>query len=198
MNEKVVAIVLMILVFAMPALIIKRKNLIMYFSASALAGFEVIMLLTLQLIVGNMYQLTGLIIAGLMTGLAIGAGVSIRFLNSIPFRIKGLILIFFYIGIGLIYNYMLTLNSELPAIIIIIISAFLPALITGHLFRELTHKSEGSSMPSTTYSADLAGSAFGFILISGLTVPIFGIKISIFLLSALIFAGIAFGTIRNK
>ncbi len=51
----------------------------MYFSASALAGFEIIILLSLQVMVGNMYQLTGLIIAGLMTGLAVGSGINIRF-----------------------------------------------------------------------------------------------------------------------
>ncbi len=197
-NEKVVAMFLMILAFAMPALLTKRKNLIMYFSASALAGFEIIILLTLQLIVGNMYQLTGLIIAGLMAGLAIGAGSDIRFLNSISIRIKGFILILFYICIGLIYNYILTLNSVIPSIVIIVLTAFLPALITGHLFRELTHITEDSSIPSTIYSADLAGSAFGFILISGFTVPVLGIKASVFLLSALIFTGIAFGTNRNK
>ena len=46
----------------------------MYFSASALAGFEIIILLTLQLTAGNMYQSAGLILASLMAGLAIGAG----------------------------------------------------------------------------------------------------------------------------
>ena len=59
-------------------LLIKRRYMLMYFSASALAGFEIIILLTLQIIIGNMYQLTGLVIAGLMAGLAIGSGVNIK------------------------------------------------------------------------------------------------------------------------
>ena len=198
LDEKIPAIVLMIMVFAVPVLAIKRRNLIMYFSASALAGFEIIILLTLQLIIGNMYQLTGLVIAGLMTGLAVGAGADIKLLNSFSFRIKGIILIAFYTVIGLIYNYMLALKNGLPAVGLIVLSAFLPALLTGHLFRELTMKPEGSSTSSAIYSADLAGSAFGFILMSGFAVPAFGIKVSIFLLSSLIFAGFLFGTIRNK
>ena len=66
----------MFVVFALPVIAIRRKNLLMYFSASALAGFEIIILLTLQLTVGNMYQLTGLIIAGLMTGLSVGSGIN--------------------------------------------------------------------------------------------------------------------------
>ena len=198
MSEKIPAIVIMTLVFAVPVFSIKRRNLVMYFSASALAGFEIIILLTLQLIIGNMYQLTGLVIAGLMTGMAIGAGMKSSILNSLSFRIKSIILIIFYTGIGLIYNFILALKSGLPAAGIIILSAFLPALLTGHLFRELTLKPAGPAISSAIYSADLAGSAFGFILMSGIAIPALGIKISIFLLSSLIFAGILFGTNRNK
>lgn len=197
-NEKIASIILMILAFAVPVMTINRRNLLMYFSASALAGFEIIILLTLQLIVGNMYQLTGLIIAGLMTGLAVGAGMNVKFLSSFSYKIKGIILIFFYISIGLIYNYILALKSGLPAVGIIVLSAFLPALLTGHIFRELSLKTSGSKETSAIYSADLAGSAFGFMLISGFAVPALGIKVSIFILSSLIFAGFLFGTIKNK
>ena len=64
LNEKIPSIILMITSLRSPVFTIKRRNLMMYFSASALAGFEIIIFLTLQLIIGNMYQLTGLIIAG--------------------------------------------------------------------------------------------------------------------------------------
>jgi len=197
-DEKIPVIVLMILFFVVPVLGIKRQNMIMYFCASALAGFEIIMLLTLQLIVGNMYQLTGLIIAGLMTGLAIGAGKNITLLNSFAFRTKTFFLCGFYIGFGLVYNYMLTMKSGFPAVSLIILSVFLPALFTGHIFRELTLKTDGPTTTATTYSADLTGSAFGFILISVFVIPAFGIQVSIFLLSTLIFAGFLFGTVSNK
>ena len=197
-NEKIPAVVLMIMFFALPGMAIKRRNLLMYFSASALAGFEIIILFTLQLIVGNMYQLTGLIIAGLMTGLAVGSGNKISFLNSYSLRKKVLFLMLFYIGFGLIYSYIIELKSGLPAVALIILSVFLPALCTGHIFRELTVNAEGIETSSAIYSADLAGSALGFILISGFAVPLFGIQVSIFLLSVLIFGGILFGTIMNK
>ena len=124
-DEKIVSIVLLILIFAVPALAIKGKNLMMYFSASALAGFEIIILLTLQLIVGNMYQLTGLIIAGLMAGLAIGAAAEIRVLNSLSIIIKGLILLVFYAGIGLIYNNILNIKTGFLSIFLIILSSFI-------------------------------------------------------------------------
>jgi hypothetical protein len=51
---------------------------------------------------------------------------------------------------------------------------------------------------SSVYSADLAGSALGFILVTGVAIPVLGIQTSIFLLSSLIFAGLLFGTIGNK
>jgi hypothetical protein len=170
----------------------------MYFSASALAGFEIILLLTLQIMVGNMYQLTGLIIAGLMTGLAIGSGNIFRSLNSISLRNKVIFLLVFYLIFGLLYNYLLELKSGLLSVAIIITSGFFPALITGQLFNELTMNTNEAETSSVIYSADLAGSALGFIIISGVMVPLFGIQVSVYLLSVLIFAGILFGTTNNK
>ena len=73
--------IILTILFAAPLLLIKRRHMLMYFSASALAGFEIIILLTLQIIIGNMYQLTGLVLAGLMAGLAIGSGAKIKALN---------------------------------------------------------------------------------------------------------------------
>jgi hypothetical protein len=104
----------------------------------------------------------------------------------------------FYIGFALIYNYILILKSGLPSILLLIISGFLPALYTGHIFRKLTISINKGSATSAIYSADLTGSAFGFMIISGFAVPAFGIRVSILFLSALIFAGFLFGTIRNK
>jgi spermidine synthase len=196
--EKAPAIALLVLLFAVPGFTIRRRNLLMYFSASALAGYEIIVLLTLQMIVGNMYQLTGLILAGLMAGLAVGSGVKLFFLDSLSLRIKSIILILFYVSMGLTYRDILSLNSGLPAIILLILSAFLPALLTGNIFRDITGITDRRETPSATYSADLAGSAFGFILMAGFAVPAFGIRISIYILASLIFAGFLLGTVRNK
>lgn len=196
-GEKIPALILMMILFAIPAVGIKRRNMLMYFSASALAGFEILILLTLQLIVGNMYQLTGLIIAGLMSGLAIGAGFEIRLISKFSVRGQGLILIFYYLFFGLFYNSIFVLKSGFFAIAFLIFSAFVPALFTGRIFREITGKSEGLSAPSGVYSSDLAGSALGFILMTGIAIPAFGIQASVFLMSGLIFAGFLLGTLRN-
>jgi spermidine synthase len=196
-SEKLPSLVFLFIVFALPMVTIRRKNLLMYCSASALAGFEIIILLILQLTAGNMYQFTGIILAVLMAGLAAGAGTDIRFLNSISLRAKALSMAFYLAVIALAASFILSLNS-IQAIILILISALPPSFITGHIFRELTIADKNGSESSATYSADLAGSAFGFMLISGIAIPLIGLKASLFLLSGLIFAGILFGTERNK
>jgi spermidine synthase len=197
-GEKTPAIIILIIIFATPLFLMKRRYMLMYFSASALAGFEIIILLTLQIIIGNMYQLTGLIIAGLMAGLAVGSGSKIRLLNGLSSSNTGILLLFLYAFTGLMYNSVIGLKNEIPALGLIVLSAFLPALLTGRLFHELTVNRSEMSAAASVYSADLAGSALGFILVTGVAIPVLGIRASIFLLSSLIFAGLLFGTLRNK
>jgi spermidine synthase len=196
--EKIPVIALMILIFATPLFFVKKRYMLMYFSASALAGFEIIILLTLQIIIGNMYQLTGLVLAGLMGGLAVGSGIKIRAVNEISLVWKGIFLFLFYAASGMIFNNIIGINHELYALAVILPGAFLPAAVTGHIFQGLTAGQDEINTVSSVYSADLAGSAMGFILTAGVLIPALGIQYSIFLLSALIFAGLLFGTIANK
>ena len=197
-NEKAVVIVLLILLFAIPLLAIDRKNITMYFSASSLAGFEIIALLTLQITAGNMYQMTGLIIAGLMAGLAAGSGYSNKFISGISLKYKGAFLLVFYLVIAIIYNYVLQTESMVIAIVIILFISFIPAFVTGNIFRELTFSNEGQKIASRVYSADLSGSAMGFIAVSTLLVPVFGIIPTIYFLAIFVFIGFLVGTIMNK
>ncbi len=194
LGEKWPSIIIAFLVFVLPVLFIRRRNLVMYFSASALAGFEIIMLLVLQLIIGNMYQLTGLIIAAMMAGLAAGAGINFPSTSAFSIRMKALYTIIFYIIFALAFNYLIEVKSGILSMAVIMISGFVPAFFTGTIFRELTSGKEGLTISPEIYSADLAGSAFGFIFTSGIMIPVFGIRISVFLLSALVFAGIFFRT----
>jgi hypothetical protein len=70
----------------------------------------------------------------------------------------------------------------------------LPSYLTGHIFNELTMHQRSVLASGSTYSADLIGSASGFVLMSVIIVPAFGITISIISLAILIFTGIIFGT----
>jgi len=198
LNERMPAIVLMIIAFVIPFFAVKRRNILMYFSASALAGFEIIILLALQLTVGNMYQLTGLVIAAMMAGLAAGAGIKMKFMETTDLRIKALALVIYYVALALCFNLITGFRGAFIPVLLILLSIILPSWLTGHIFRELTTGNKEVSGPGATYSADLAGSALGFILISGVAVPALGIRNSIILLAVFIFAGILFGTKGNK
>ncbi|MGD0343081.1 MAG: hypothetical protein ABSA76_15380, partial [Bacteroidales bacterium] len=197
-GEKYPGMILLVLVFALPALSVRRKNTLMYLSASALAGFEIVMLLTLQLTAGNMYQLTGLFLAAMMIGLAAGSGSKLKFPDRFSIRIQALFLAFYYALIGLSFGKLLEIKHSFPVISIIILAVLLPSFLTGHLFREMTNSVSEGSNPSSVYSADLAGSALGFILVSGIVVPLLGMETSLFFLSIMIFAGFLFGSNPNK
>jgi len=194
-NEKAPALILMVLLFAIPAFAIKKRHTAMYFSASALAGFEVTILLTMQIIAGNIYHLTGLVIAGIMTGLAIGAANDFRFLKSSSLAFRMVLLLSFYAGFGAVFTLIAQMRNGLPSTIFIILAAIIPAVLTGNIFRQMTSGTGDPANPSLVYSADLAGSAAGFILVTGFIIPAFGIATTVFLLGVLVLAGIVFGTI---
>jgi len=198
LNEKIPSIVLLVLLFALSLKTLSAENSIMYFSALALAGFEIILLLILQLTIGNMYQMTGLILAGLMTGLAVGSGSRLHVFETRPPGIKIFLLITFYVLSGLAAKKVMTINAPVVVAGLLIISGFIPAVITGSFFRDLTSGRIINSEPSSVYSADLAGSALGFIVFSGLSVPLLGISKSLFILPVLIFAGFLYAAIRIK
>ncbi len=198
LGEKIPSIILLVIIFAAPVLVVRRRNLMMYFFSSALAGFEIIILFALQLTAGNMYQFTGIILAAIMAGLAAGAGTENKFLRQISLWKIAIILILFYATLALFFNNLIAVSSIPLTLLIILIATILPSYLTGHIFHNLTFQAGDASIPSRVYSADLAGSALGFILITGVAIPVFGMKASIFFLAALIFAGILFGTDRNK
>jgi hypothetical protein len=186
------------LLFAYSLRNFRPENAVMYFSASALAGYEIILLLTLQLTIGNLYQISGLIIAGLMAGLAVGSGIRMPFTDKKPAIIKALLLILFYAAAGFSIYRIMEIDSHFMLTVILILSGFLPAVITGSIFRDLTSGKTVISDSSGVYSADLSGSALGFIAFSGLAVPLLGTGKSLLILPVLILAGFLFKPIIKK
>lgn len=190
-SEKIPSVLLLLLIFAAPVLTVRRRNFIMYTGACSLAGFEIILLLSLQLTVGNMYQVTGLILASVMSGLAAGAMADFRLMPVLP-KNKALALVVLYLMAAVLLLLLQKINNNIFIIIVLLILALFPGVITGNLFRELTAR-KGSSVAGV-YSADLAGSAAGFIIISVIAVPLLGITISVILLAIINFTGFLFGT----
>jgi spermidine synthase len=197
LETKVPAIILLGLIFVLPMFAVKRRNLMMFSSAAALSGFEIIILLMLQTIIGNMYLLTGLVIASLMSGLAFGSGINLKKRRTEKVVIV-MLLLFFYFCTGLIFKNIPISENYFISLSLLLLIIFIPASLTGRLFSVMTTANDSFSNPASVYNADLAGSALGFILISGVAIPALGIRLTIILLSAIIFAALLFGTIRNK
>jgi len=198
LNAKIPGIVLMALLFALSLKSLKPDNSIMFFSGLTLAGYEIILLLLLQVSIGNMYQLTGLIIAGLMAGLAAGSGLRIPYLERLTVASKAWLLIMVYAVLGLVAGNIIAMEKRYAVTIILILSGFLPAVVTGNIFRDLTSGRTGNSHTAGIYSADLSGSAIGFIAFPGLAVPLLGISRSLFILPLLVVAGILYSLTGKK
>jgi hypothetical protein len=196
--EKIPALLLALLLFAVPLTGVRRKNLLMCLCASALAGFEIICLLAIQLASGNMYQLTGLTLALFMTGLAAGSALKIKSSGKKLIVVIALSLIIIFIVEGILLIPLTELKSEKLSVAVILGASLLPSILTGMLFNRLTGDYNGEESVSAIYSSDLAGSALGFAAISTVAVPLIGIPGSLFILSGLIFAGLLFGTTGNK
>lgn len=170
----------------------------MCIGASALAGFEIITLLAIQLSAGNMYQLTGLTLALFMAGLAAGSGINTR--NQSNHSIKHIIiaLAIFYVLAGFLIIPLTEIRSGKFAAAILLAASLLPSFLTGIIFRNITNNNPAGSSTASVYSSDLMGSAFGFMVVSAVMVPMLGIPVSLFILSGLILASLLFGTKANK
>jgi spermidine synthase len=197
-TSKTAIIGLMTLLFILPALLIRRKNMIMYFTAAALAGIEVVILMMIQLTLGNIYHVTGLVIAALMAGLAAGAGSRQKKITAKSVNLNAIFLITFYLVAGMSIGQLLTIKNPSIVMLVSLFISFVPAFITGQIFRSLSDKMPVTCNIAGIYGADLAGSALGFIVVTGLLLPLTGLKVTVLLLSVFIFAGSAFGSLANK
>ena len=193
-GERLPLFLLVAIILGLPLLSLRKDSIPMYTSAAALASFEIIILITLQSTIGAMYQLTGLVIACIMAGLATGSGIRARsaLWNSVHVSFAGMFL--FYFMTGLLINGIYNEDNKGILLIIMLISGFVPAFFTGSLFRILTLKYDSSLI----YTADLAGSSMGFLAITIFIFPVLGIQNTIFVLSGLIFTGFLFGTVSSK
>ena len=136
-GERIPSLVLMILIFVMPFILVRSKSYVMYSVAGALAGFEIILLLLLQATAGSMYQFTGILISGIMTGLALGSGINSSVLKLFSANLVSVLLVFFYIVTGLTINILLNINNKVLLLFILTLLTLIPSFFTGHLFRVL-------------------------------------------------------------
>ncbi|MBS0011584.1 MAG: hypothetical protein KFF49_09260 [Bacteroidales bacterium] len=159
----------------------------MYSTSLNLAGTEILALILIQSTAGNFYQLAGLLIAVVMAGLAIGSaarpGIGAKLVDMTPLLL-GLLAIMF----ALVSPFVLSIqHGSLPVVISLCI-VIVPALLAGYYYRSKTAGEISPGTISGIYFADLFGAALGFMVIAGLLVPLYGIKMTFFILAFLNFA----------
>lgn len=148
------------------------------FTASSI---EIILLVSFQIMYGSLFQMTGVVIAAFMTGLAAGsfvAGLDVRRSGIDRFIMiqaaSAIMCVLFPVALGWLQT---TGASRLPGNIVFVAFAFLVALIIGMEFAVASVVRRGSVevVASRLYGLDLLGSAVGAVLVSVFVIPLFGV-----------------------
>jgi len=189
------ALVIMFLLFFLPVFTIKPGNFPMYSAAASLAGFEILTLMAIQSSAGNIYHLTGLVIAIIMTGLSAGAWVKPFFPVKNQVKYLLLLLMLFYLIAGFVIPGIILMNCPGIAVVLLLLMSLIPSFLTGSIFKAMTEINSRKHTPAGVYSSDLAGSALGFIAVSGVTIPLAGSVITLLIIAGLILTGFIFALI---
>jgi len=80
-----------------------------------------------------------------------------------------------------------TRYGSIPVIISLVI-ILIPAILAGYYYRRKTDGKINSRIISSIYFADLCGAALGFMVIAGIFVPLYGIKLTFYILAFINFA----------
>lgn len=164
------------------------------------ASAEFLLMIAFQFMYGFIYQVAGIIIMAFMAGLASGSGYLYRF---VPESKRSFIMLQLLIGafIGLMPLMLMWLDGMvhawLPALIICLLT-FVAAAITGVQYRIATklHHGAAKMVASSTYGADLAGSAFGAFLVAVFVFPMAGMIITGLMLAGINFITAAYMQLR--
>jgi len=181
-------------------------NLGVFTSGFTSAALEFLLLIWFQVIFGFIYQMTGLIFAVFMAGMATGSFFRYKIIKSSTFAsflgLQGAmaLLSVFVATIFLLFSSspflhfssapLLPLSSSLTQyslMLLIMVMVFTTGLLMGMQFSlsAKLRKSDIIKSSGESFSADLLGSAFGILLASVYFVPQFGLIVTGFILAGL-------------
>jgi len=167
-------------------------------------AFQVLILLSIQIYFGYVFQLTGFIIMIFMLGLALGSRLGSAYFSHGHLRI--------YLSVQLI---MAAFSVLIPLALILMAGMGLPvwtiqlkiaiitlvlSTLTGMEYSLALRLSQQDQKPTVSkyYSADLFGSALGAFIVPVLLFPLLGLMNTAYVLAALNTVGAAFLFIRRK
>ncbi len=168
------------------------------------ASSEFLVLIVYQALFGNIYQMTGLIIALYMFGLTCGAMISYKTGSNTKrcYARVQLIMMFLVVSIPVVFKVATSsagapswaIQGSLFALITVI------AYLAGLAFNKATLLTRSSVVitASNLYAIDLAGAASGILLTSMLLTPLLGMWTTCMLLSGLVLAGLIIMYIFGK
>ncbi|MFN8241085.1 MAG: hypothetical protein U0X39_10110 [Bacteroidales bacterium] len=188
------SLIAILLLALLPALKVRRHTFPMYAASMSLAGVEILILILMQSATGSLYLFAGLLFSVMLAGLALGS--YWRHSRFCPREVNTsllLLLLYYLVTALLVKVFQEDAISTFPMPILLLL-IFIPSFLTGALFRLMT----GEIDAARVYSADLAGSAAGFILLPLIVIPLAGIFYSFLVAAGLIFTGLIFGTLGNK
>jgi spermidine synthase len=170
-----------ILLFSM-----SRYNLGLFTTGFTASSGEFLLLIVFQSIYGFIYQMAGLIIMIFMSGLFAGAGFLFRFFKT---KHQNFIIVQVFVGLFCMLIPLLIVypgTGWMPGILVGILTFTLAAL-TGIQYQLASHLRHGSmeKTASSTYGADLAGSAFGIFFMGVFVFPILGMINTVIILLAI-------------
>lgn len=185
----VIASILLLLISVLVILNLNPVNAGLFASGFTAGAFQVLIILSLQIYCGYVFQLTGFIIMLFMLGLSLGSYAGTKWFKKSPFKV--------YLSIQLIIA---ALSILIPLALILLGTMGFPlwmiqlkaaamtlvlSFLTGMLYSLAIRLSEGSQAMrvAKNYSADLFGSALGAFIIPVLIFPVLGLMNAGYLLA---------------
>lgn len=181
-----ITLMLVFFIFAKP------PSTVMFTSGLTGAAVEVVLIISFQVIFGNVYLFLGVFITVFMAGLAAGGWLS-SFCKKKNWNKRALFIQFFtgiyilLIAVTLFYlkDYSGTLLIQLTFFLMIIVVSMFVGLQYGVSISK--RKEEIRKSVSSVYASDLAGAAVGSLLAVIWLIPLYGIYVSLLILAGLHF-----------
>jgi predicted membrane-bound spermidine synthase len=198
------AIILLLLVILVALLNLNPVNTGLFTGGFTTGAFQVLILLSLQIFCGYVFQLTGFIIMLFMLGLAMGSLAGARWFRNDAFRAYlSVQLILAALSVLVPMAMILAGRMGLPLLIIqakaaaiTIVFSFLAGMEYSLAFR-LSERNKALAV-SKNYSADLFGAALGAFIVPVLLFPLLGLLNTGYVLALLNTAGAATLFIRRR
>lgn len=177
------------IVFLVMIIFMIRLNAVqvgMFAGGFAASSSEMILLIAFQIIYGYVYLMTGIIIAVFMGGLTLGAIIGRKIIKTPgPFSYSSnqLAIGLFALLLPLLINVAKPITGHQYIVhSLFLVLTLLISFLVGSLFSIASRIQKGnvSAVTASIYSSDLAGSAFGALIVSAFLIPLIGLaKVSI-------------------